>query len=482
MNFAVMLPYLGVVVFALGLLMVDLWRKVEAPMIFTLAAAIYAAPFLIVQLGGLFSSTSVPDNAAIFEDSFGALFSLIILAGTVLTSVLHHRQLWGQRVQPTADVDVLLLFAALGGMVMVAAANLVVFFVAFELLSVCVYALTGIARREKASAEAAMKYFILGAFSSAFLLYGIALIYGATGSLQLVEIGQRASASNLMLTAGLGLMLFGLCFKISAVPFHFWAPDVYQGAPSSISGFMAAVVKTAAFGGFLRIMCVAFAATSEVWIGFIWTVSVLTMTIGNVMALRQRSVKRMLAFSSIAHAGYALMGFVALRNSGGAEAVAYYMLVYTFMTIASFGVVLLVTANTSQQYANDDIDAFRGLGWAHPVLGLSMTIAVLSLAGFPPLAGFFGKFYLFLAAIRGGYIGLVIIAALNSLVSLGYYLRLVVVMYFSGEKEFALDFLSQQNFGARIALTTATVVTILLGLLSNDCVRLIQIAMRGVSS
>lgn len=481
MNFTLLFPYLGVAVLALALLLTDLFRRVQTPMMFTFAAVLYASICLIVQLGGILGAAPVAPDAALYEDGFGALFSLIILVGTLLTSMLHHNQLAGQRVEPTADVDVMLMFAALGGMVMVSAANLITFFVAFELLSVSVYAMAGLARREKASSEGAMKYFILGAFSSAFLLYGIALVYGATGSFQLAEIGARGTVGNPMFSVGLGLMLFGLFFKISAAPFHFWSPDVYQGAPTSITGFMATVVKTAAFGSFLRMMCVAFGSIAAVWTGFVWMIAVLTMTVGNLMALRQRSLKRMLAYSSISHAGYALMGFVALRGQGGAEAVAFYLLVYTFMTIAAFGAIMLVTSNTAAQYANDDIDSFRGLGWAHPVLGLAMTLAMLSLAGFPPLAGFFGKFYLFSAAIRAGYTGLAIIAALNSLVSLAYYLRLVVVMYFSGEREFSLEIYSSQSFCTRMALTAATAVTVLLGLFSNDCVRWIQVAMHGVS-
>ena len=480
MDFAASVPYLGVVCFALALLSLDLWRRVEQPAFFTFGAAVFSSVFLFLQLSGVFSGFSTAFSGSIFVDSYAAVLSLIILIGTVLTSTLHHRQLDSQRVKASADIDVLLLFAALGGMVMVSAANLIVFFVGFELLSVCVYVLSGLARREKASAEGAMKYFILGAFSSGFLLYGIALIYGATGSFALLDIAQRADANNVMMVVGLGLLLFGLCFKISAAPFHFWAPDVYQGAPTSIAAFMAAVVKTAAFGGFLRIMSVAFGTTSEIWIGFIWTVSVLTMTLGNLMALRQRSLKRLLAYSSISHAGYALMGFVALRGAGGEAAVMYYLLVYSFMTVASFGVVMLVSGNTPNQYGNDDLDSLRGLGWSQPLLGMAMTVAVLSLAGFPPLGGFFGKFYLFSSAIKAGYLGLAIIAALNSVVSLAYYLRILVVMYFSGEKPSSLKLLEDRYLGSNIAISAATVATIILGLFSDRCIRLIQNAVSGL--
>jgi NADH-quinone oxidoreductase subunit N len=366
----------------------------------------------------------------VYVDPLSLIFQSIILLGTALTLIIHARQFQAQKIEAApADIDALVLFAAIGGMVMVSAADLIVIFLGFELLSVCVYVLTGTARAQKASAEGALKYFVLGAFSSAFLLYGAVLIYGATGSMVLHEIGSRADANNLMLLAGLGLIIFGFGFKVSLVPFHFWAPDVYQGAPTSLAGFMASVVKAAAFGAFLRIIGLGFGDIQGAWRGGLWVLCVLSMTVGNLVALRQTSFKRMLAYSSVAHAGYALIGFVALKNGGGAATV-FYLLAYTVMTIGAFGMALIVSTAKGKQYEEDSIESFSGAGWTNPFVGIGLTVVLLSLGGMPPTVGFIGKLYLFQAAVSGGFTGLAIIAALNSLVSLYYYLYVIKVMYF----------------------------------------------------
>ena len=293
-------------------------------------------------------------------------------------------------------------------------------------------------------------------------------------------IAKAVNPPSTMLLIGLGLMIFGFCFKISAVPFHFWAPDVYQGAPTSISAYMAVVVKAAAFGSFLRVMLTAFQPIGGAWEGFIWTLAVLTMTVGNLMAVRQRSLKRMLAYSSVAHAGYALLGFLALGSSRGAEAIVFYMLAYTFMTVAAFGVVLVVTTGTDAQYERDDVDSLSGIGWSHPALGIIMSISMLSLAGMPPLVGFVGKFYLFQATVQSGFVGLAIIAALNSVLSLYYYLRVLVVMYFSGERKLRWLPAAELPFGPGLALTLSTFGTVYLGLFSDNCIRLLQAVLRSL--
>lgn len=402
----------------------------------------------------------------LYNDAFTALFNSLILGATLLVFMLNKDHLEAQRVKDSIDIDVLILLAVCGAMLMVASANLVVLFIGFELLSICVYVLTGLARKEQASAEAALKYFILGAFSSAFLLYGMALVYGATGSMELAGIAAKADARSPLLLLGIGLMVFGFGFKVSLVPFHFWTPDVYQGAPVSLAAFMAVVVKAAAFGSFLRVFAQGLGGVSEAWEGLFWVLAVLTMTIGNLLALRQRSIKRLLAYSSVAHAGYALIGMLALGGSQGAEAVIFYLAVYSLMTIASFGIVMIATAGTDNQYEADSFESFQGFGWKHPFLGLCMVIAMLSLAGMPPLAGFIGKFYLFASAIKAGYVSLAIIAAINSVVSLYYYLRVLVVMYFSEPTtddippSFALSSLPQ------VAVYFATFSLIYLGLFS----------------
>ena len=444
---------------------------------------------LICGAGWLFSLTGflnfgAPNSSALFHDAFTLVFNTIILGGTFLTALLNDEQLEKQRIKPTIDIDVLLLLAACGGMVMVSAKDLIVLFLGFELLSVAVYVLTGSARGEKASSEGALKYFILGAFSSAFLLYGMVLTYGATGSMEIAQIGKAASLTDPLLLLGLGLMIFGFGFKVSLVPFHFWAPDVYQGAPVTIAAFMAVVVKAAAIGSFVRVMLTAFIGMGSAWQGLIWVLCVLTMSVGNLLALRQKSIKRMLAYSSIAHAGYAMMGLLCIGSSAGGGATVFYMLVYSLMTIAAFGVVLLVTSGSNAQYGEDELSSLRGLGWSHPFLGVVMTISMLSLAGMPPLAGFVGKFYLFNAVIQQGFTGLAIIAAINSVISLYYYLGVLVVMYFSPDRKLdpqnGFSPSSDYALGPRIALTLATVGTIYFGLFSGPLFRMAELAIRAV--
>lgn len=414
-------------------------------------------------------------------DPFTFVFGSIILIGTALTLMLNHGTLKRQGVHDSIDIDVLILLASCGGLMMVSATNLLVLFLGFELLSVCVYVLAGLARAERASSEGALKYFLLGAFSSAFLLYGMALVYGATGSLHLRTIADNAEAENLMLLAGIGFLLFGFGFKASLVPFHFWAPDAYQGSPTSFTGYMATVVKAAAFGCFLRVFLTSFGVVSEVFAGLLWVIAVVTMTGGNLIALRQKSVKRMLAYSSIAHAGYALMGFLVLDDGVGAEAVLFYLFTYLFMTITSFGVLLLATAGTHHQYERDDVRALQGLGWTHPVLGLCMSIALLSLAGVPPLAGFVGKFYLFTTVISNGYIGLAVIAAVNSVISLYYYLNVIVAMYFGESSEAGSPVLTANTFIPQLALILSTLATLYIGLFSSGAYAYARVAIEKLS-
>ncbi len=450
------------------LLLLDLFRSKTSPLrlpMFRVGLPLAVCFATWVSLSSFLVHQDVATGALIYHDTYTYLFSTILLLGTALTILLNHEQLEAQRMRVSADIDVLLLLATLGGIVMVAAANLIVLFIGFELLSVAVYALTGTARMEKASAEGSLKYFLLGAFSSTFLLYGMALIYGATGSMLISEIVSYAPAGNVLYLIGIGLIIFGFGFKVSLVPFHFWTPDVYQGAPASIAGYMAVVVKTAAFGSFLRVMLGAFGHVGEIWTYAIWCLAIITMTFGNLVALRQKSLKRMLAYSSIAHAGYALMGFLAFE--GGPEATSFYLLVYTLMTIAAFGVVLAITGDSEAQYGEDDISSLSGIGWSHPVLGVVMSVAVLSLAGIPPLAGFIGKLYLFSAVLEAGYLGLVIVAALNSVVSLYYYLGILVVMYFPKEREVNWSPRVAIPFSSSLALFIATAGTLYLGIFAS---------------
>ncbi|RLA85194.1 MAG: NADH-quinone oxidoreductase subunit N [Deltaproteobacteria bacterium] len=329
----------------------------------------------------------------------------------------------------------LVLIATTGMMLMAGAANLVTIFLGLEIMSLSVYALSGITREDPRSVEAAFKYFLLGAFASAFMLYGMALLYASTGTFHLGEMARVLTEKGLMsrplVLVGMGLLLLGFAFKLALVPFHMWTPDVYEGAPTPITAFMATGVKAAAFAGLLR---VAFAILPELqgkWEELMWVLAVATMTLGNLVALRQEDVKRMLAYSSIAHAGYVLVGFIAGGERGHA-AMLFYLYAYAFMNIGAFSVVALMGRRGQP---NTLLDCWSGAGFKHPLLGLAMTVFLFSLAGVPPTAGFMAKFYVFGAAVKAGYYWLAILGVLNSAVAAYYYLRVLVYMYFREPKE-----------------------------------------------
>lgn len=466
-------PLVVLVIGALLLMVIDCYSKTAPRGFFTLGAA----AFCVVSWVALIARSEL--QAVVFSgqvnaDRFEVFLNSVILFGTLSTILLQDRMLVPQRVKETADVNVLILLAAVGAMSMVMASNLIVFFIGFETLSVAVYVMCGLARAEKSSAEGALKYFILGAFSSAFMLYGIVLLYASTGTLDnqaIVKAITLGHMANPIFLAGVALIVFGMAFKASLVPFHSWSPDAYQGSPLSITVFMAVVVKAAAIGGMYRFLHGAIPQVFLEYSKLLWVMAILTMTVGNLCALRQRSPKRMLAYSSIAHAGYLVMGFLLVSSQEGSGAVLFYLAAYSFMTIASFGVLLLVTAGTSLQYGSDDIESLRGLGWNRPVLGAVMAVALFSLAGMPPFAGFFGKFYLLSAAVKGGYVGLAVIAAINSLLSLAYYLRILVVMYFQDDKgdskTSSTPIFPVIPLGPKVALGLATVGTILLPFVSD---------------
>jgi NADH-quinone oxidoreductase subunit N len=308
----------------------------------------------------------------------------------------------------------LILFATLGMMIMAAANDLLVFFLGLETMSVAVYVLTGMWRGSARSSEAAMKYFLMGAFATGFLLYGIALIYGATGSTNLNIIAdyllEQPTEWPLYLIGGGFLLLIGFAFKVGAVPFHFWVPDVYEGAPTPVTGFMSVAVKAAAFAAWVRILTHKLSPLDGDWVFPLWVLAVATMTLGNLLAIGQSSVKRMLAYSSIAHAGYLLIPIVAGEEWGGMP-LLFYVAAYAFMTFGAFAVLSSLAESDNPRESYRD---FAGLGFKRPLLGFAMSLFMLSLAGFPPLGGFVGKFYVFRSAVLAGYVGLAIIGVLNS--------------------------------------------------------------------
>ena len=357
-------------------------------------------------------------------DRFANFAIAVVALGSLLSCLLSYYYLRELRIQ-YGEYYALLLLATSGMILLVSAVDLVAVFLGIELLSLPIYVLAGFDRRKLRSNEAAIKYFLVGSVASAILLYGMALLYGATGATDFLALRRAFDPAQPLAALGLALVVVGFTFKVSAVPFHQWTPDVYEGAPTSVTAFMSVTVKVAAFAGLMRIVEVAFGGGGESLRDVLWWLAALTMIVGNVMAVIQENVKRLLAYSSVAHAGYVLMGLVAGTQAGHA-AMLFYLLGYVFTNLGAFGVVIAL-AHRGQDA--DRIDDFAGLAKTRPALAALMTLFMLSLAGIPGTVGFAGKLQIFLAAVREGYAGLTIIAVLTSLVSVYYYLRLPVVMY-----------------------------------------------------
>jgi NADH-quinone oxidoreductase subunit N len=397
-------------------------------------------------------------NGMLAVDAYSWFFNVLILAAAGLTILISTRYLSDEGLE-TYEYFVLLLFSSAGMMFMVAGNHLLTIFVGLETLSISVYVLTGILPSSAKARESALKYLLLGAFSSAIFLYGAALLFGSGAGLDLGSIAKyfKAGQVSLMASAGMALLIVGFGFKVAAVPFHMWTPDVYEGAPAPIAGYMSVGVKAAAFATFARVFFEAVGQLPEVWTNILWCLAVLTMILGNLAALVQENIKRMLAYSSIAHAGYILIGMVA-GTPEGTSAMLYYLLAYTFTNLGAFAVVALVGR---QGEANVMLDDYRGLSRTHPMLAVTMAIFLFSLAGIPPLAGFVGKFAIFKAALGQGYIWLIIIGVLTSAASVFYYFRVVMKMYMEAP---ATD-LPPLEFspGMVLALVVTAVVVIYIG-------------------
>ena len=421
------LPLIAISVGAMVVMLVGVRVEDEdsASLGFLVLVALLAAFVLTMfQLG----QNTLAFHGSLAIDDYAVFFEALIIIATALT-VAMSLEYAADAGLAGAEYYALVLFAALGMMLMAAAGDLIIIFLGLETMSIAVYALAGFLRRDPKSNEAAIKYFLLGAFSTGFLLYGIALVYGATGTIRLEPI--RASlasgvGANPLLLLGLGMMLIGFGFKVAAVPFHMWAPDAYEGAPTPITAFMAVGVKLAAFAGFLRIFMANLGTISAEWTMVMWVVAVLTMTAGNIIALVQTNIKRMLAYSAIAHAGYVIVGMAAAGGHDAGGAVLYYLLAYAFTNLGAFAVVVALDHGAE---GHDQIADYRGLARDHPGLAAAMALCLLSLTGVPPLAGFVAKFYIFAAALNAGLIWLVVIAVLNSVVSAYYYVGVIVAMY-----------------------------------------------------
>ncbi|MDD5087217.1 MAG: NADH-quinone oxidoreductase subunit N [bacterium] len=407
----------------------------------------------------------------VFDDGFASFFSILFAVIGILTILFspHYLRVRGMRL---GEYYALLLLAIFGMTVMVKAASLLVLFLGLETMSVALYVLAGLQRSDAKSAEAGMKYLVLGAFSSGFLLYGIALLYTVVGSIGYEDIALYLAAGNRLsplLVAGIGLLLVGFAFKCAAVPFHFWSPDVYDGAPATITAFMSTGPKAAAFVALIRVFGVTLASASSLWITAITWLAILTMTVGNVVALRQTSVKRMLAYSSIAHAGYLLVGIVA-GTKVAFVGMGYYLAAYALMNLGAFAVIILLNRRSDSGYALDDL---KGMGFAHPVLGIAMAVFMLSLTGVPPTAGFFGKLYVFSAAIQQGHIALAIVGLLNSAVAAYYYLRVIVFLYMARPEG---DPMVSQPPIYRAALIVCSLLILLVGIFPEQLLSVLTLA------
>jgi NADH-quinone oxidoreductase subunit N len=413
----------------------------------------------------------------IVADNFSLFVTLVLVIVGVLT-IMFSAPVVVRDGLPKAEYYALVLFA-IAGMIMMAMANdLLVVFIALEILSLAVYVLTGIRRDDARATEAGFKYFLLGSFSSAFFLYGIAFTFGLAGSTRLDRVGAFLAAQSMsddpLILVAIGLLLVGFSFKISAVPFHMWTPDAYEGAPAVVTGFMSTGVKAAAFAAFTRVFLSALEPFSADWAPLVWGLAVTTMILGTVVGVAQNNLKRMLAYSSIAHGGYLLVGLVS-ANEVGKAAILFYLLAYAITNVAAFGVI---SALGTRDRANDDLRDVAGLWHSRPALAGLMTVCLLSLGGLPPTAGFIGKWYVFSAAVSAGYYGLAVIGVLTSVVSVFFYLRVVVMMYMV-DRDAAMAAPARIAGLGMAALVASVVVIFYLGILPS---RALTLAAESIST
>lgn len=403
---------------------------------------------------------SLFNNMLIFNH-YALAFTISLCLITFLWFLLSQNYLESETA--VTDHYALILFSLAGAIIMTSFGHMVMLFLGIEIMSIPLYVLAGSNKKSLASNEAAFKYFLMGAFASGFLLFGITLIYGATGSFDLVVINeyilQHAFEMPAFFYAGLILLIAGLAFKVSAAPFHFWAPDVYQGAPNVVTAFMSTIVKTAAFAAFFRLFSTCFHSVENSWSQVIWVMAAITLLLGNITAVYQLSFKRMLAYSSISHAGYILLAILAMNNYS-AGAIFYYTLAYSVASITAFTVLQQVYTLKG----NDLIESFNGLAKRNPLLAFALTVSMLSLAGIPPTGGFFAKYTIFIAAINKGHIYLVLIAVIASLIGVYYYFRLIIATYFKPANDEAAIELSFQH---KLLLILTVLITLALGLFPN---------------
>jgi NADH-quinone oxidoreductase subunit N len=467
-NMNVVLPMAVLIAWSCVLLIVDLfipkghkgWTALLAALGLLLCMGL-----TITQVG----QATAGFNGMVIKDGFSFFLNILFLGSGLAGIALAYDYIKRMEIE-RGEYYVLLLFSISGMMLMSQANDLIVVFLALELLSIPLYVLAGFARPRLESEEASLKYFLMGAFSGGFVVFGIALVFGATGTTNLSEIfvAIGAPAANLpLLTVGAALILVGLGFKVAAVPFHMWTPDVYHGSPSAVTAFMSVGAKAGGFAALLRIFVSAFPSLSTDMTMILWAISALTMFLGNVVAIAQSNIKRMLAYSSIAHAGYILMALVPYGNTAlnknTISAALFYLVAYAFTSFGAWAVVIALEKAEGQGLALDD---YAGLARKYPLLAASMAVFMLSFTGVPPTLGFMGKFYLFRTVIEGGYLGLALIGVFTSLISAYYYLRIIVIMYMrEGEPVARTEFWLQ--FTAAVSAVLVILLTLIAGPLLN---------------
>ncbi len=463
------MPEIALTCLALAVLLADLFiKRKEVIALLSILSVGIAACLMGDSLGVTFNGMFISDGYSIF-------FKLIFFLNVILTVLISVKYLVIEKVN-FGEYYVLILFSTIGMMIMASAGDLVVLFLGLELMALSTYILAGFIRYDVKSNEASVKYFLLGAFASAFLLYGIAMIYGLTGTTNIQAIadyiGRNGLAGNPVLMVSMIFFVIAFSFKIAAVPFHMWAPDTYEGAPTSITAFMSIGPKAAGFAVLGRVFLTAFGSVRVEWAAILIPIAILTMGVGNIVAISQTNIKRMLAYSSIAHAGYILIGIITGTLQGTAGVLTY-LLIYAFMNMGAFAVIIMMR---SEDFRGDKITDYQGLAKTHPLAAALMLVFMFSLTGIPPTAGFWGKFYIFMAAVNAGYTWLVVVALIFSVISAYFYLRIVIYMYMKEPKE-TVRLTTSPTLGLALAITLAAVLII--GVFPDRVIEFARIALNG---
>lgn len=463
------MPEIVMTCLALALLLADLIIKRKETIAFLSIISVAIVTYILL------GSMGTTFNGMFISDGYSTFFKLIFFLNVLLTVLISVKYIAIEKVN-LGEYYSLILFATLGMMLMASAGDLIVLYLGLELMALSTYILVGFIRYNIKSNEAAMKYFLLGAFASAFLLYGISMIYGLTGTTDLKAISayiiKNGLSNNPVLMFSIVLFAAAFSFKIAAVPFHMWAPDAYEGAPTSITAFMSVGPKAAGFAVLGRVFLTAFGSVRIEWSAILIPIAILTIVVGNIAALSQTNIKRMLAYSSIAHAGYVLLGIIA-GTSDGIASVLNYLLIYAFMNLGAFAVVIMLR---SEGFKGDNIRDYEGLAKTHPLAAALMLVFMFSLTGIPPTAGFMGKFYIFMSAIDAGYTWLVIIAVIFSVISAYFYLRIVMYMYMK-EPEETVQLTTSPTIKLALAITVAAVIII--GVLPSALINFARAAVNG---